>query len=173
MNPEFLPAPLAAWIGRETRFSGTGRLGNRQTVHVDRLSVETGHLTLGLSGGSANLRDSGITGHFTLLCRDLKPLGAILETRTGGTLKAEGDLRGTFAAPGAAITFISKDLEVDPVRLSEFSGETLLDLSGPQVQKGEEKGPALRLRGKGEARDFSLRALGAFPEKTPEVGTGR
>ncbi|MEW6667196.1 MAG: translocation/assembly module TamB domain-containing protein [Thermodesulfobacteriota bacterium] len=161
VNPQFLPGPLASWIGMETRFAGTGRLVNRQTVFVDRLSVETGNLTLGLSGGSLNLRDSGLAGHFTLLCRDLKPLGAILNTRTGGTLKAEGDLRGTLDAPGAVIAFVSQDLEVAPVRIPEFRGETLLDILG----EGAENGPGLRLRGKGEAKDFSLRALGAFPEK--------
>lgn len=160
-EPELLPEPIGVWLGSSNRFVLMGRAAKGGVFALDRLFLDTGKVSLDLSGDS-DLKGQGMKGRFQIQCKDLEPLGRTLKVPVAGSVKVKGDLSGTFSRPVISLTFGSEDLAVDEVRATHLSGGVNLELSDAE-RLGD--APFLRVAAKGEMAGLRLPPSVPLPER--------
>ena len=150
---------FAALLGPETRFDLAARLLKTKTLTLDLITINAGNLR-GRLEGTLDLTKQLVDGRFTLNCKDLTPLGTLVNLNGGGRLTAEGHLSGPILQPKATATLKLEDVEVDRLRARSFEGDFHLELANLSRSPLE----GLSLNGSGTIEGVSVQGAGPLPQ---------
>jgi translocation and assembly module TamB len=148
---DFLPEPVAPWVGRDMPFSVSGRFSRGDFLDLERLWVQTDELELDVAG-FLDLKKAHSSAQFTLLCSDIKPLSTWINGPSSGRLKAQGRISGPIHQPEAEIQFNARDVRLSKLSFANLDGRFLLQC----MEMLTTALPKAHLKGEGMVKGLTL-----------------